>query len=53
MIKELKTACNKEFNNGSWKATDNFSNIINESNIYKIIKPTITLGSEADCVFII
>ena len=41
MIKELKTACNKEFNNGSWKATDNFSNIINESNIYKIIKPTI------------
>jgi DNA-directed RNA polymerase II subunit RPB2 len=41
MIKELKTSCNKEFNNGSWKATDNFSNIINESNIYKIIKPTI------------
>tara|TARA_Y100000389_G_scaffold200057_1_gene239718 strand:+ start:5 stop:1834 length:1830 start_codon:yes stop_codon:yes gene_type:complete len=41
MIKELKTTCNKEFNNGSWKATDNFHNIVNESNIYKIIKPTI------------
>ena len=41
MIKELKTSCNKEFNNGSWKATDNFHNIINTSNIYKIIKPTI------------
>ena len=41
LIKELKTVCNKEFNNGSWKATDNFHNIINTSNIYKIIKPTI------------
>ena len=41
MMKELKTSCNKEFNNGSWKATDNFHNIINMSNIYKLIKPTI------------
>jgi len=41
MVKELKTSCNKEFNNGSWKATDNFHNIINISNIYKLIKPTI------------
>ena len=41
LIKELKTSCNKEFNNGSWKATDNFHNIINMSNIYKVIKPTI------------
>ena len=41
LIKEIKTSCNKEFNNGSWKATDNFHNIINQSNIYKIIKPTI------------
>ena len=41
LIKEIKTSCNKEFNNGSWKATDNFHSIINQSNIYKIIKPTI------------
>jgi DNA-directed RNA polymerase II subunit RPB2 len=41
LVKELKTSCNKEFNNGSWKATDNFHNIINNSNIYKLIKPTI------------
>ena len=41
LIKEIKTSCNKEFNNGSWKATDNFHNIINQSNVYKIIKPTI------------
>jgi len=41
LVKELKTSCNKEFNNGSWKATDNFHNIINMSNIYKLIKPTI------------
>ena len=41
LVKELKTSCNKEFNNGSWKATDNFHIIINGSNIYKLIKPTI------------
>ena len=41
MMKELKTGCNKEFNNGSWRATENFHNIINISNIYKLIKPTI------------
>ena len=41
MMKELKTSCNKEFNNGSWRATENFHNIINISNIYKLIKPTL------------
>ena len=41
MIKEFKTLCNKEYNNGSWKATDNFHSIVNSSNIYKLIKPTI------------
>ena len=41
MMKELKTGCNKEFNNGSWRATENFHNIINMSNIYKLIKPTV------------
>ena len=41
LVKEIKTSCGKEFNNGSWKATDNFNNIITYSNIYKIIKPTI------------
>jgi uncharacterized coiled-coil DUF342 family protein len=29
---------NKEFNNGSWKANNQFHDIINMSNIYKIIK---------------
>ena len=41
MMKELKTGCNKEFNNGSWRATENFHNIINMSNIYKLVKPTV------------
>ena len=41
MIKEFKTLCNKEYNNGSWKATNNFHSIINVSNIYKLVKPTI------------
>ena len=31
MVKEYKTLCNKEYNNGSWKATDNFHSIVNSS----------------------
>ena len=27
----------REINNGSWKSTDNIKNIINQTNIYKII----------------
>ena len=38
MVKEIKTQLNKEFNNGSWKANNQFHDIINMSNIYKIIK---------------
>ena len=40
-LKDSKTSITKEFNNGAWKSTDNFHNIINDSNIYKIFKPTI------------
>ena len=28
----------REINTGSWKSTDDFQNIINQTNIYKIIK---------------
>ena len=38
MIKDMKTHINKEFSNGSWKANNNFNDIINKSNIYKILK---------------
>ena len=41
MLKDFKTTLTKEFNNGSWKATNNFHDIINKTNIYKLIKPTI------------
>jgi len=30
----------KEINTGSWKSTDDYQNIINQTNIYKIIKST-------------
>jgi len=41
VIKDMKNAINKEFNNGSWKATKNFNNFITKTNIYKLIKSTI------------
>ena len=45
MIKDMKTQINKEYTNGSWKATNDFNTILNESNISKIIKSnTITTG---------
>ena len=45
LVKDLKTNVNKEYTCGSWKANKEFSNIINNTNIYKIIKyATISTG---------
>jgi len=45
LIKDMKTNINKEYTSGSWKSNKNFENIINQTNIYKIIKySTITTG---------
>lgn len=45
LIKDMKTQINKEFSNGSWRATKNFCEILNMSNIYKCLKAsTITTG---------
>lgn len=45
LIKDMKTNINKEYTNGSWKATQQFDKIIHPTNIYKIIKfSTITTG---------
>ena len=45
LIKDMKTNINKEYTNGSWKANKDFSNIINHTNILKVIKyATITTG---------
>lgn len=41
LIKDMKNMINKEINNGSWKATNNFLNVINNVNIGKILKSTI------------
>jgi DNA-directed RNA polymerase II subunit RPB2 len=41
MIKDMKNMINKEANNGSWKATNNFLDVINNVNITKIIKSSI------------
>ena len=45
LIKDIKININKEFNNGSWKATNDITNLITTTNISKIIKNnTITTG---------
>ena len=45
LIKDMKIQINKEFLNGSWKAMNTFGEIINDTNIYKLIKSsTITTG---------
>ena len=41
MVKDMKAGLSKEIHNGSWKATGNWSEIININNINKIIKSTI------------
>lgn len=41
MVKDMKAGLSKEIHSGSWKATGNWSEIININNINKIIKSTI------------
>ena len=41
MIKDLKASLSKEIHNGSWKANNNWAEIININNINKVIKSTI------------
>ena len=41
VIKDMKSTITKEIHNGSWKATGKFEDIINPTNIYKILKSTI------------
>ena len=40
LVKDMEKQVIKEINTGSWKSTDDYLNIINQTNIYKIIKST-------------
>jgi len=40
LIKDMRTSIIKEINSGPWKATNNYGDLINSSNIYKIVKST-------------
>lgn len=40
MVKDIRTYLAKEIHSGSWKATGNFEEILNISNIHKVIKST-------------
>ena len=40
LVKDMSKQVIREINNGSWRSTDNYLNIINKTNIYKIIKST-------------
>ena len=40
LVKDMQKQIVREINNGSWQSTDDYENIINMTNIYKIIKST-------------
>jgi DNA-directed RNA polymerase beta subunit len=40
MVKDMEKQVIKEINNGSWRSTEDYLNIINLTNIYKIVKST-------------
>jgi len=40
LVKDMEKQVIKEINTGSWKSSDDYQNIINMTNIYKIIKST-------------
>lgn len=41
MVKDIRSSISKEIHNGSWRASGNFDDIVNLSNINKIIKSVI------------
>ena len=40
LVKDMQKQIVREINNGSWRSTDDYTNILNMTNIYKIIKST-------------
>ena len=40
LVKDMQKQVTREINNGSWKSSYDYSNIINYTNIYKILKST-------------
>ena len=40
LVKDMEKQIIKEINTGSWKSTDDYESIVNQTNIYKIIKST-------------
>jgi len=40
LVKDMQKQIIREINNGSWKSTEDYLNIINTTNIYKIVKST-------------
>lgn len=40
LVKDMEKQVIREINTGSWKSTDDYENIVNLTNIYKIIKST-------------
>jgi DNA-directed RNA polymerase II subunit RPB2 len=40
LVKDMEKQVIKEINTGSWRSTDDYLNIMNQTNIYKIIKST-------------
>ncbi len=40
LVKEMQKQVVREINNGSWKSSEDYGNIINMTNIYKIMKST-------------
>lgn len=40
LVKDMQKQVVREINNGSWRSTDDYLNIINMTNIYKIVKST-------------
>lgn len=40
LVKDMQKSIIKEINTGSWRAKDEFNNIVNATNIYKIVKST-------------
>jgi len=51
VVKDIQKQVIREINNGSWKSSEDYSNIITLTNIYKIVKSTTLKWNQACFVY--
>ena len=51
VVKDIRKLVIREINNGSWKTSEDYTNIINLTNVYKIVKSSTIENDQAGTIY--